>query len=379
VRTHRVAIQVPYTAMVVPRGARTVRPMVFRTEIPVDLRVVPAGELPVAVSCREMVPSYQNDPVWLDYRGNDGRLWLPIADDGPRDGILRVETALDQLARGGAVLGWSANPFGAVGAKPVHPRKFAAAVPIEDVVLRAHEGDDRDEVAAAAARLAGDLILCEDGRVLRASPGPFWVERNGSCIDLVASEFRIRDDHSHPFGVARLETATEFLKSEMPNRPWEVRGRAVVQDPSCLPDLDALLTARSIARKNWGGTMNVALDKVTPAGREAGERAIAAAALLHGMTPETFVSELRGPGREGAPPVTPEQIVTTVEAVRTFIEDHVFPDPEPTLKPAVDLWRQLYRQVSEPSIRRWDLYERDRLTVEDLPPDLDLPAFGAAP
>ena len=42
-------------------------------------------------------------------------------------------------------------------------------------------------------------------RVLRASPGPFWVERNGSCIDLVASEFRLRDDHSHPFGVARLE------------------------------------------------------------------------------------------------------------------------------------------------------------------------------
>ncbi|MDE4914053.1 hypothetical protein PQI07_25615 [Methylobacterium sp. 092160098-2] len=376
--THRLSIRVPYTAMVVPHGARVVRPMVFRTDVPVDLRVVPAGDLPVAVSCRDMVPLYQNDSDRLDYVGNDGRLWLPIFDDEEWDGILRVETALDQLARGHGTLGWNANPFAAVGAKPVRPQKFAAAVPIEDVVLRAHEGDDRNEVAAAVGRLANDLILCEDGRVLRASPGPFWVERNGSCIDLMATGARLPDEHSHPFGVGRLETAAEFLKVEFPKRPWEVRGRAVIEDPGCLPDLDGLLTARSIVRQTWGRSMQGVLDLVPPEARACGEKAIAAAAVLHAMTPGTFVGEARGPAREGAPPATPEQIVAAVDEVRSFLEDHVFPDPSPRLKPAVDVWRRLYEQQSEPAIRRWDVYERDRLPVAERAPDLGAPAPGAA-
>lgn len=145
-RTARVEISVPYRALVIPRGARVAREVVYRAPLVVDVPVVAPGDLSVAASCSDIPARYTNDVPRCDYLGHDGadNLWLPMVDYDDPDLLLRVETAMRRLAVGSEELeDGEPNPFALAGRRPVSKKDFLRARSIDDVLLREHVEDDR--------------------------------------------------------------------------------------------------------------------------------------------------------------------------------------------------------------------------------------------
>lgn len=379
-RTERVSIAVPYRANVVPRGARGLREVVYRATLPIDLPVVAAGDLPVAVSCRDVPARYVTDRPTCDYFGWQGGLWLPLHDYDDPHLLLRAEKALRRLADGAAEFeDGETNPFAHVGPRPVSTAAFLQARPVEDVLLREHVGDDRDTCLAHAARLGSDLLLCEDGRVLRRSCGPFFATFDGKTIDLVASRHEPPGGAHHPFGPARLPEAVECFAMLAPGRPALVRGAVEIHDPACVPDLDALTTARGVAARYWARIFGLVSEGADAAHRIAAEAAIAAAARLRGLDPQYFVDHERSPTPEGIEPPGPQEILDAVELMRGFAEDRMFAADTPVSPATLDSFRGLWEQTVQPHLTRWHVFERDRLPVSEAAPDLDAPLFEAAP
>lgn len=379
-KTERVPIAVPYRANVVPRGARVPREVVYRATLPVDLPVVAARDLPVAVSCRDIPARYITDQPTCDYFGWQGGLWLPLHDYDDPHLLLQAEKALRRLTDGTEEFeDGETNPFAHVGPRPVSKDAFLRARPLEDVLLREHLGDDRDTCLAHAARLASDLLLCEDGRVLRRSCGPFFATFDGKTIDLVASRHEPPGGGHHPFGPARLAEAVECFSMLAPDRPAKVQGAVEIHDPACVPDLDALATARGVATRYWARIFGVVSDGAEAGHRVAAEAAIAAAARLRGFDPHYFVDRERSPTPEGIETPGPQEVLDAVDLMRGFAEDRMFAVDTPVSPATLESVRNLWEQTVQPSLTRWHVFERDRLPVSEAAPDLDAPFFGGAP
>lgn len=379
-RTERVSIAVPYRANVVPRGARSPREVVYRTTLPVDLPVVAPGDLPVAVICRNIPARYVTDRPICEYLGWGGSLWLPMHDHDDPDLLLRTGTALRRLEDGSEDLeDGETNPFAHVGPRPVSMDAFLRARPIEDVLVKEHLADDRQTSLAHAARLASDLLLCGDGRVLRRSCGPFFASFDDRTIDLAASRFAPPGGAHHPFGPGRLAEAVECFSMLAPGRTAKVRGEVAIHDPACVPDLDALATARGVSARYWARIFDVVSDGADTDHRVAAEAAIAAAAKLRGFDRHYFVDRECSPTPQGMEMPGPQEILDAVETMRGFAEDHMFAADSPASPATLGSLRHLWERTVQPMLARWDVFERDRLPIADTPPELGLPTIGAAP
>lgn len=383
-RSARIEISVPYRALVVPRGARTAREVVYRAPLVVDVPVVAPGDLSVAASCTDIPARYTNDVPRLDYLGHDASdgLWLPMNDYDDPDLMLRVETAMRRLAIGSEELeDGEPNPFALVGQRPISKRDFLRAKSIDEVLLREHVGDERQTCLAAASALASDLMFCDDGRVLRRSPGPFYGSFEGRTVDLVATRFSLPKGLQHPFGAARLAEAVECFAMMVPNRRPATYGSVDIHRPELMPDLDALLTARLATPRYWAKMFRVAVEGEAVEHRAAAEAAVAAGARIRGLDPDFHASGSTDvdPNAAGFALPGAVELVDAVELSRAFAENHLFAADSPASAPVLSSLHELWRQTIEPQLTRWDVFERDRLPVAEVAPELDAPGFGAAP
>ena len=383
-RSARVEISVPYRALVVPRGARVAREVVYRAPLVVDVPVVAPGDLSVAVSCTDIPARYVNDLPRRDYLGHEAvdGLWLPMSDYDDPDLMLRVETAMRRLAIGSEELeDGEPNPFAIVGPRPTSRMDFLRARSIDEVFLREHVEDERQTCLASAATLASDLMFCDDGRVFRRSPGPFYGSFEGKTVDLVATRFSLPKGLQHPFGAARLAEAVECFAMMVPDRRPVTKGTVEIHQPERMPDLDALLTARLATPRYWAKMFRAAVEGEAAEHRVAAEAAIAAGARIRGLDPDFHVSGSSDvdPSAEGIRLPGPRELVDAVELSRAFAENHMFAAASPVSMAVLTSMRELWRQTMEPQLMRWYVFERDRLQVLDAAPDLEAPGFGAAP
>lgn len=383
-RSARVEISVPYRALVVPRGARTAREVVYRAPLVVDVPLVAPGDLAVAASCTDIPARYTNDMPRLDYLGHDASdgLWLPMNDYDDPELLLRVETAMHRLAVGTEELeDGEPNPFALVGPRPISKMDFLRAKSIDDVFLREHVEDERQTCLAAASALASDLMFCDDGRVFRRSPGPFYGSFEGKTVDLVAARFSLPKGLQHPFGAARLAEAVECFAMLVPDRRPVTRGNVEIRHPELMPDLDALLTARLATPRYWAKMFRTAVEGEAVGHVVAAEAAIAAGARIRGLDPHFHASGSSDvdASAAGIRPPGAQELVDAVELNRAFAENHLFAAATPASAAVVTAVRDLWRQTVEPQLTRWDVFERDRLPVIEVAPDLDAPGFGAAP
>lgn len=379
-RTHRIEIAVPYRATVVPRGARAPREVVYRAPLVIDLPVVSPGDMSLAVSCTDVPRRYVTDDVACDYLGYGGSLWLPMRDFDEPDLLLRVETALHRLSIGAEDLeDGEVNPFTHVGPRPVSKAAFLRSRSIDDVLLREHVEDDRSACLASAVELASDLMLCEDGRVLRRSPGPFFGIADGKTVDVTACRFSLPTVLRHPFGAARLAEAVECFATMVPDRPPVVVGKVEIHEPDCVPDLDAIVSARLATPRYWARMFRSFTGDEPSGHRVAADAAIAAGALIRGLDPDYHVGRESNPDPQGVRSPTASQLVEAVELTRAFAENNMFAADGPVSPSVMSSVRDLWRETMEPHLIRWDVFERDRLPVLDAAPDLEAPGFGAAP
>jgi hypothetical protein len=383
-RSARVELSVPYRAVVVPRGARVAREVVYRASLVVDVPVVARADLSVAASCTDIPARYTNDVPRCEYLGHDEAdgLWLPMADYDDPDLVLRVETAMRRLAVGSEELeDGEPNPFALVGHRPISKMNFLRARSIDDVILREHVEDDRTASLASAAALASDLMFCDDGRVLRRSPGPFYGSFEGRTVDLVATRFSLPKGLQHPFGAARLAEAVECFAMMVPDRRPETRGTVEIHRPEQMPDLDALLTARLATPRYWAKMFRAAVEGEAVEHRVAAEAAIAAGARIRGLDPDFHASGSSDvdPSAAGFALPGARDLVDAVELSRAFAENHLFSAASPVSAAVLTSLRDLWSQTMEPQLTRWDVFERDRLPVAEAAPELEAPGFGAAP
>jgi hypothetical protein len=360
------------------------REVVYRAPLVVDVPVAARGDLAVAASCTDIPARYTNDVPRCDYLGRDGAdgLWLPMVDYDDPDLLLRVETAMRRLAVGSEELeDGEPNPFALVGRRPISRMDFLRARSIDDALLREHVEDDRPAALASAAALASDLMFCDDGRVLRRSPGPFYGSFEGRTVDLVATRFALPKGLKHPFGAQRLAEAVECFQMMVPDRPPSTRGTVEIHRPESMPDLDALLAARMATPRYWAKLFRSAVEGEAAEHRVAAESAIAAGARIRGLDPDFHASGSSDidPTAAGIRPPAPNDLVDAVETTRAFAENHLFASDSPVSAAVLSSLRDLWRQTMEPQITRWDVFERDRLPVAEVAPDLDRPAPGAAP
>lgn len=224
-------------------------------------------------------------------------------------------------------------------------------------------------------------MFCDDGRVLRRSPGPFYGSFEGRTVDLVATRFSLPKGLRHPFGALRLAEAVECFAMMVPDRPPETRGTVEIHRPELMPDLDALLTARLATPRYWAKMFRAAVEGEAVEHRVAAEAAVAAGARIRGLDPDFHASGSSDVDPSVAGIRTPAAIdlVDAVESSRAFAEDHLFSAASPVSAPVLTSLRDLWRQTMEPQLVRWDVFERDRLPVAEVVPDLDRSGPGATP
>lgn len=364
----RILAAVPYVGTVVPRGARKPRDVCFRTEAALEVRTAAASDLEIAVSTGSE-PGNLNRR--REYIGYDRALWLPVQDDLGRP--MAAAAALGAIAAGWQRLGSHPNPFGRIG-RTLRNREFEDAASIEEMSLRRLDAEDRSDVLARAARVAADLLLVDDGRILRRSVGPLWRMAENVAPYIVSPEFSLPTTGGIFFGILRQDDAAEFADAE-----W---GAAVsddfleIGDRRFIEDRDALLAARAIANfRTMQGMAQIA--KARPSLDPLLSPVLEAAGRLYGRDHvELSRGLLEYPSCPGMPELAPAEIVEAAEGMRAFFENPLDTRNDDVRK-AFMLLRKQFESFVGPAVRRWDVHERDRLGVVDEAPEIMPAAPGA--
>jgi hypothetical protein len=365
----RILAAVPYVGTVVPRGARKPRDVCFRAEAALEVRTAAASDLEIAVRTGGE-PDGMNRR--REYIGYDRALWLPVLDDLGRP--MTATAALGAIAAGGPRLGAQPNPFGRIG-RTLRVADFEAAAPLEEMPLRRLDTEDRVDVLARAARVAADLLLVDDGRILRRSVGPFWKMAENVAPYVVNPEFSLPTTGGILFGVLREDDAAEFADAE-----W---GLAVsndfleIGDRRFIEDRDALIAARAIANfRTMQGMAQIA--KARPSLDPLLSPVLEAAGRLYGRDhAELSRGLLEYPACPGMPELAPSEIVEAAEGMRAFFENPLETRNDDVRKAFMLLRKQFETSVG-PAVRRWDVHERDRLGVADEAPEIMPASPGAA-
>ncbi|GJD90694.1 hypothetical protein BHAOGJBA_4236 [Methylobacterium hispanicum] len=365
----RLTIPLVYVGDVVPRGARNPREACFRIETAVEIRTVSASDLAVAID----VLGQQSEPgLRQRYIGFEGSLWLPV--EASVGVPLEQAQAIDSITSGACNLGNKPNPFLRIG-RALRAESFPDARPIEEMPIRQVRETDLDDRLARASRVAADLLLVEGNRVLRRSPGPFWrcgpnarpflvhpgFDLPGRSPDLVAGGAAY-------FGISRFEEMREFAAEEWGTSPAPDSCEILMHE--CVPDQDALVAARAVANFNAIQWMHMVAGSQPGAAADIPSTFRAAGALYGRNSDELSRGIGTYPACPGMQTPPPGEIIAAAEGMRDF-----FAAPIETDKAAVravhEANRKLFEQSAAPHLRRFDLYERGRLLVDDIAPDLD--------
>lgn len=370
---HRMIVSVPYRASGVPRGGRIARPHVFRASVPVAIEIV--RDPATAILCRH---EHGRETAYL---GHGSALWRPVTEGLHRGSVpVPAEIGLGRLEAGLGLdrMDQVENPFLHLGERKILPGFFADKVAAENADMRSIEWTDHDATAAAAQRIARDLLLTTDGRLLRRSPGPFWGQYTAEDLHLIPSDFSLPTG-PEVFACNRLEEAMEFLASEGRSRNVALRGRATIHMPECIPDHDAWIAARSLCRRQFASWFGY----VAPlASKDVALLARAAAdgyERIHGLAIETLASKdganLPTPVSATAPSLT--QIAETVDALRDFVAAMPGPIGDAEVEDVCRQWRSVFEDLAGRAVRRYDAFERHRLPDPRGVPDLDaVPSFA---
>lgn len=367
----RIRLRVPFSASVFVRGAKRARDVVCLVETAADLPVLRPEDLPTAVIATAVDGEGFVETRYAGFRGD---LWLPMSTGGAPVG---AEQALAGLASGHSTLAAGlVNPFHGAGLRPYGSAQAACAVPLEELVVRRVETDDRDAVLARAARLADDLLLCTDGTIWRRSVGPFLHARPDGPVAVVAGGHDLPAGSGAHFGARRLAEALDFAAAEHGVAADGIAGAVEILDADHIPDHDALVAARAAADIEAGGWIRLAM-LLAPRGQvEAGHAALVAAAAIHGLPVHAF-GQRQGGFRlpQGTPDPGPEALVAAVDAVRGFFADVSTSSGSEGRRGSNLMWREHFETRKGAACRRFDVYERDRLPSVEAAPDLgfDLP------
>lgn len=381
---HRISLRVPFAASVVLRGGRNARDVVCFARTAADLRVVAPEDLPVVVVATDLS---KGRPDETRYAGFDGDLWLPVGDG---EDALPAERVLALLAEGDPMLGAGMrNPFHDTGIRRHAPASVAAAKPLEEMVVRRVETEDREEVLARAARVAGDFLLCTDGSVWRRSVGPFLHCAPDRPVAVVAARHDLPSGRGanfsldpiekawNPalpgahFGVLRLAEALEHAGTEYGILADGIAGAFEILDEEHIPDHDAVVAARAAADLETGSWIRLQSLLAPPEQAAAGRTALAAAAAIHGLPVDAFGQRFGGfrlP--QGAPHPGPETLVAAVDAVRGYFADASTESGSVGRKASNGQWREHFERLRGDAHRRFDVYERERLPSFEAAPDL---------
>lgn len=357
----RILAAVPYVGTVVPRGGRKPRDVCFRTEAALEVRTAAASDLEIAVRTGGE-PDRMNRR--REYIGYDRALWLPVLDDLGRP--MTATAALGAIAAGGPRLGAQPNPFGCIG-RTLRAAEFEEAGPLEEMPLRRLDYEDRVDVLARAARVADDLLLVDDGSILRRSVGPFWKMAENVAPYIVNPEFSLQSTGDILFGVLREDDAAEFADAEwgltVSNDFLEIGDRRFIEDR------DALIAARAIANfRTMQGMAQIA--KARPSLDPLLAPVLEAAGKLYGRDHgELTRGLLEYPACPGMPDLAPAEIVEAAEGMRAFFENPLETRNDDVRK-AFMLLRKQFESFVGPAVRRWDVHERDRLGIADDAPEI---------
>lgn len=364
----RIRAAVPYVGMVVPRGARLPRKVHFRTDAVIAVRTAAASELEVAVRTGGEPGGFNRR---REYIGYDRALWLPVETDA--GGPIAAADALRAIAEGAPKLGNRTNPFACIG-RTLRSWQFEDARTIEEMPLRRLDSEDRADALARAARVGDDLLLIDDGRLLRRSVGPFWKAVEAVSPYVVNPEFSLPTTNGIYFGVLREDDAAEFAEAE-----WGMplsNDFLEIGDPSFIEDRDALIAARAIATfRTMQGMAQIA--KARPTLEPQIVPSLEAAGELYGREhTELTRGILEYPACPGMRDLDPKEIVAAAEGTRAFFENRLDTRNDDVRKAFMHLRRQFETSVG-PAVRRWDVHERDRLGVADEAPEIMAAAPGA--
>lgn len=367
---HRTVVAVPYNAMAVPKGGRIARPFVFRTDVPVEIEVV--RDPPTAVvSCDELVRE-------TAYLGHAGSLWRPVAT-GPEKNAppIAAEEALRRMGRGFGFwdVNSSENPFLHIGTDRLHPGAIVTKGAIEEAALRSVVSTDLAWTIAAAQRIAADLLLTEDGRLLRRSVGPLWGQYTADDLHIIPVDFQLPSG-PELFACTRLAEAKEFWTQEHPRKSLRLRGTVQINDPGCIPDHDAHIVARSVLRRECAAWLGDVAPCASPSVAGLAERAVRGYERVHGLGIDILSDRNRRnlPTPPSALPPTPEEIVEAVDAMRLFVAEMPGSIGSEEVRDVCDRWRSVYEDLAGRACRRFEQFERPRL-----PDPEGVPDFGLAP
>jgi hypothetical protein len=368
-KTERITIAVPFRAQATPKGARAAREIVCRAAMPTDIRVAPAGAMVPAVVSQQWNCKPE---AARTYYGFDGDLWLKVATPSDTDDVLRADQAIADLSNGIGWLKGMKNPFLRVGERNVSIQKFNDAKPFEDLRLRSFEYDDRERALANAGRLAADILLCEDGFCYRRSVGPYVEVLGDEGMRVVSGEYDLpRNATYQPFCIARLEEAAEYGAIVADGFTGALDGEVSILDRSFLPDHDARSVALCVCNPSYGPWIADTLE-----GREVGTLLSADAALggmarLHGVEVATLLCDReRTEWPLGVKPSTPEEIVQSVDAVRSYFENHIEGYGAIFGARMGFSYKERFERGMSRTLARFDMCERGRLLPEAPHPEL---------
>lgn len=366
---HRIVVRVPYRAYATPKGARLPRMLLFKQEVPVGIEVV--RDPPVAVRCRSWKGTAQ------DLFGHRGALWLPFGHDSeraPQQGL--SETMLQAMADGeytGSFECSTANPFALIGLERI-PKNLMAfdQGAIERAALRSVDWTDADEMAAAAQRVARDLLLTHDGRLLRRTPGPTWqcFENN---LYAVPGSFQHPVPLSQHFGCLRREEAGAWYAQVSGRSRVASAGEIEVALPGCVEDNDARLAARTILRSDYAAWVGRVEDVASPAVLELASRVDEGYRLVHGLSRGDYAvagdAHARTPVDAVAP--SPAECLAAVDDLRLFVADMPGTTEDRVMPTVCRDWRNVFDKGSALALHRFDEMERPRIAVAEAAPELD--------
>jgi hypothetical protein len=366
----RIRIDIPtfYRAGVVPKGARNPRTMVFGMQVPVDIEVVRAADL--AVGARAVMP--KNGGVY-DYLVHGSRLFVPVrAGWEPSTPALRAEEGLASFAANRDLHPETgvANPFARIGPRWISADDRAGVGRIDEMFLRSVEWDERESLAAEIHRLAADFRVDDQGRLLRASPGPHWGAFNVWSVEPNPCLYDPPRGVSSMFHAARKEEARDHLTRHMSGKvrmSHTVYGDIEIGDVGALPDQDALNTAYGLFSPRIFGIVNEAAQAQDEDLRALAEHAVRGFELLWG-SPRSIVADLRFRWAVpfGMPAPEPARLAACVEDLRALIAE-LRPRDDPVDRGANDEGAIAHFRAA---LVRWDEYEQPRLVLDDPAPDL---------
>lgn len=368
--TDRVRIEIPalYRAGVVPKGARNPRALVFRTQVPVDIEVVRSADL--SLGARAVL---SKDAGVYDYLVHGSRLFVPVrAGWDPFSPTLRADEALANIAGGRDLHPETqvANPFAYIGPRLIGAAEREGAGRIDDMVLRTVEWTEREAVAAEIQRLAGDFRIDDEGRLLRASPGPHWGSYNVWSMEPNSCLYDPPRGLSSMFHATRKEEARDYLTRHVSGRvrmSHSILGDIEIGDPGALSDRDAVNTAYGLFQPRLFGIVNEAMlsrdeDLVVLAGP-----VVQAFERMWGASWSIIADpRFRWSVPHGIPAPEPSRLAAHVDDLRALMA---------VARPRDDMTeRGPLDEGAVASFRaalvRWDEYEQPRLVLDDAAPDL---------